>query len=298
MDRSTGALIPLTHGLALDEAPAWSRQSPSQIVEAEEVEGSPLFVEVTAPVMEGHGHPYGFVHLPGVDVLLPELSDRVDDSFNALRARVVEETGYDFMARLSEALRPIDFSSDYSEYLSWHKAGRAIDFLWDFNDGAQPLLEVVQEEIGERVYWRLFLRCAAQDGSQGAPLQVNPWDLSYRARWIETQGEGGRPKPIPYGYYVDLTDLARAYGWRRISSYEEEEFDWRTNFLALEYWHYQKTDGLIWYRAMREVYSEEELTRHFAWEELMAHGLSRSFLTAKGIPRPPLIIQEEHALPR
>ena len=210
----------------------------------------------------------------------------------------MEETGYDFLAHLSDVFRPIDFFSEDSEYLSWHKAGRAIDLLWDFYDGTQPLLEVVREDIGEEPYWRLFLRCARQDGSQGMPLKANLWDLSYRARWIETEGQGGTPKPIPYGYYVDLTELARAYGWRRISSYEEDDFDWRSNFLALEYWHYQKTDGLIWYRAMREVYSEEELKRHFDWEDLVDLGLNKSFLMAKGIPRPPLARQLEHALPR
>jgi len=298
MDVTTGTSLPLPHEPALDESPAWSRKSPSQVVGAWDEASPPLFVEVVEPVSEEHGHPYGFVRLPEVEALIPKLSDRVDDSFNALRARVMEETGYDFLGHLSEALRPIDLFSEDSEYLSWHKAGRAIDLLWDFYDGAQPLLEVVREDIGEEPYWRLFLRCARQDGSQGAPLKVNPWDLSYRARWIETRGQGGMLKPIPYGYYVDFTDLARAYGWRRISSYAEEDFDWRSNFLALEYWHYQKTDGLTWYQAMREVYSEEELKRYFAWEDLVDLGLSEPFLVAKGIPEPPVASQRERALLR
>jgi TolB protein len=170
--------------------------------------------------------------------------------------------------------------------MSWHKAGRAIDLLWELKDGARQVLQVAREDVGGETFWRLYLRCARQDGSQGEPLTVSLWDLSYQARVVDAPGQGGKPKGIPYGYYLDFTDLARAYGWERISSHDSEDFNWRSNFLALEYWHYQKRDGLLWYDAMREVYSEEELRDLFSWEVGRELGEDRSLMVAKGVPVP------------
>lgn len=236
----------------------------------------------------GHDHPYGLARLPGVETGIAKLSDRVDDSFNALRARVVEETGYDFVSALSEALRPFDFYSETSEYASWHKAGRAVDLLFDFYDQhGWPRLEVVREDIGGETYWRLFLRCVRQDGSQGRPLKVNRWDLSRKARTIIAPEEGGTYKPIPRGYYVDFTALAREYGWWRISAHDAEDFSWTWHFKALEYWHYQKRDGLKWYQAMLQVYSQQEMDRYFTWEKMVEAGDDEYLIFAKGIPLPP-----------
>jgi TolB protein len=237
---------------------------------------------------EGHDHPYDLVRLSGVETGIAKLSDRVDDSFNALRARVVEETGYDFLSTLSEALRPFDFYSETSEHASWHKAGRAIDLLFDsYDQHGRPRLEVVREDIGGETYWRLFLRCARQDGSQGKPLKVNPWDLSREARTSIAPEQGGTYKYIPRGYYVDFTTLAREYGWWRISAHDAENFSWTWHFKALEYWHYQKRDDLEWYQAMLQVYSQEEMDRYFTWEKMVEAGDDEYLIFAKGIPLPP-----------
>jgi len=237
---------------------------------------------------EGHDHPYGFARLPGVETDIAKLSDQVDDSFNALRARVVEETGYDFLSALSEALRPVDFYNETSEYASWHKAGRAVDLLFDFYDqDGRPRLEVVREDIGGETYWRLFLRCVRQDGSQGRPLKVNPWDLSREARTVIAPEQGGIYKSIPRGYYVDFTALAQEYGWWRISAHDTEDFSWTWHFKALEYWHYQKQDGLKWYQAMLQVYSQEEMDRYFTWKKMVEAGEDEYLIFAKGIPLPP-----------
>jgi len=237
---------------------------------------------------EGHDHPYGFARLPGVETDIAKLSDRVDDSFDALRARVVEETGYDFLSALSEALRPVDFYNETSEYASWHKAGRAVDLLFDFYDqDGRPRLEVVREDIGGETYWRLFLRCVRQDGSQGRPLKVNPWDLSREARTVIAPEQGGVYKSIPRGYYVDFTALAQEYGWWRISAHDTEDFSWTWHFKALEYWHYQKQDGLKWYQAMLQVYSQEEMDRYFTWKKMVEAGEDEYLIFAKGIPLPP-----------
>lgn len=219
---------------------------------------------------------------------IPWLNNQVVPSFRALRDRVAEEVGYDFLGRLSEALRPVDFSSDGSDYVSWHKAGRAVDTLLDLGfDHGYPRLEIVREDRFGEVYWRVWLRCAAQDGSCGQPLTEPPWDLSYRARWIEAPGQGGHPRQFVPGYYVDFTQLAEDAGWERISSFEAPDFDWRTDKTALEFWHFQRTDGLTWWEAMQQVHTPEELAEWFGWNQVEDHEVPLWRVELKGIPFPP-----------
>jgi TolB protein len=262
-------------------------------VPAGEGDGQPPYVEVTS-LQEGGDPPYDFKRLPNAFLESRELGgvtklgDRVDDSFNALQARIGEETGYDFLGTLSEAFRHIAFANDASAYGSWHKAGRAFDTLFEVYDAAgEPLLEVVREDMSGETYWRLYLRCARQDGSQGEPIKVNPWDLSYRARAVESPEEGGQLKPIPNGYYVDLTALAWEYGWDRISAHHEEDFDWTWHFKALEYWHYEKREDLGWYEAMLEVYARQKVEELFTWEKFAEADEKPYTALVKGVPLPP-----------
>jgi len=50
------------------------------------------------------------------------LAKEVLPSFIALRQAVLDASGHDFLARLSEANRAIGFGSDTSSYASWHKS--------------------------------------------------------------------------------------------------------------------------------------------------------------------------------
>jgi len=52
----------------------------------------------------------------------PVLAKEVLPSFIALRQAVIDASGHDFLARLSEANRAIGFGSDTSSYASWHKS--------------------------------------------------------------------------------------------------------------------------------------------------------------------------------
>ena len=249
-----------------------------------EVQGEPvvLYEEQTAP---GEDAPYDLQRLEGIKVGSPWLSDRVDDSFVALRARILEESGHDFLAELSDAWRPAGYYSAGSSYTSWHKSGRAIDVLLDYlsPDRRERWLEVVLEPGGGEVCWRLYLRCVEQDGSQGMPLKVRPWDLTMDARSNE---RGGRYKRMPVGYYVDLTDLMAQYGWLRISSYDHPEFHWYRSFVALEYWHFQKTQGLLWYESMLEFLPADVMEELHSWEVQQEKGMPAWKARAKGVPLP------------
>ena len=50
---------------------------------------------------------------------------------------------------------------------------------------------------------------------------------------------------------MDVTALAKRHGWERIACYAiEEDYHWQTDSNATEYWHYERTDGLVWWEVM------------------------------------------------
>ncbi|TKJ28459.1 MAG: hypothetical protein CEE40_11535 [Chloroflexi bacterium B3_Chlor] len=232
---------------------------------------------------------YELVALPGVTGGNTHVNDRVDDSYNALRAAVYETTGYDYLALISDATRRIDFQRTLYSYFSWHKTGRAIDLRFELMDeNGEQRLEWLREDIGQEVYWRLLIKCAAQDGSQGEPLKKRPWRYWWHiVQDADPEGyaQGGRLQPVPDGYYEDFTALADRFGWERIATYNEEDYNWRRDSNGVEYWHYQRMDGLTWYEAMREVHPQEALDEYFTWEIGKDLGFSDELLERKGIPR-------------
>ena len=234
--------------------------------------------------VEGHE----LVRLVDVEMGNAKLNSTVVPAFEGLQQSVWEKSGYDFLGTLSDIWRGVEFANETSDYLSWHKAGRAIDLRWDYRtEGGVPLLEMVPEVLGGETYWRLYFRCREQDGRQGEPLTVQTWDLSYQARALEAPVTGGHFKEtIPYGYYVDLTTLARQKGWERISSHDRPDFHWHWNFLALEYWHLQQRGSQPWYTAMQEVYEPDLLQRYFNAEAVAAQGEEPWRIFAKGVPCP------------
>ena len=233
---------------------------------------------------------YALVELPGVTGGNARLNDRVDDSYNALRAVVYEGTGYDYLSLLSDATRRLDFQRTWYSYFSWHKTGRAIDLRFELlGENGEQRLEWLREDIGQELYWRLLIKCAAQDGSQGEPLKKRPWRYWWHiAQDADPEGyaQGGRLQPVPDGYYEDFTAFAERFGWERIATYDEEDYNWRRDSNGVEYWHYQRMDGLTWYEAMREIYPQGVLDEYFTWEIGKDLGFSDELLERKGIPGP------------
>lgn len=237
------------------------------------------------------GQLYPLISLEDVDAPDPRLSAAVVESYRAWRKEVYEKTGWDYLGQLSDAFRiPGYISRKHYGYLTWHKTGRAVDLRLELLDeeGHDQLL-AVREDIGQRTYWRLFIRCRAQDGSQGRPLTQRPWVFWFqldKEKEPEAYEAGGRPAAIPSGYYEDFTAIARRHGWHRIPSFEEEDYDWRWDSIGLEYWHYQRTDGLTWYQAMRQIYPEKTLQEFFNWQLCLERGQTEDVLRAKGVPFP------------
>ena len=197
----------------------------------------------------------------GVQAPLPQLSDRVNDSFNALRERVLQVSGRDFFARLDDAFWDINQRPQAGEEpRNWHKTGRAFSLnKASALGGFPPEVEIVREDGEIDTRWRVFVRVeeAAQDGQLGEPLRALPWDFNSRTSSdvIAYQNGGKLRESIPDGYYVDITDVAQDYGWL---SYPAGG-DWRLNFNAINYWMFYKPDGLSWLDAMRELWTEDQL---------------------------------------
>jgi TolB protein len=213
----------------------------------------PLYTEVVSPT--GGTPPYVFVQLENVNPPGQMLSDAVDDSFRALRARVLVETGIDYLSLVGNTWRPMNHvPRDGQSRRSYHVAGRAVDINQEPFQSADNSTVIVREDIGGVTYWRVFIKAKKQDGSMGEPLREAPWLLQVGT------SDGGKPMDkIPPGYYVDFTTLAQDYGWERVRAI----YNWRSYYPDVEWWHFQKTDGLPWWEAMEQVYKEEDIIKSY-----------------------------------
>ena len=210
----------------------------------------PLYTEIISPTLPGRP-PYVFVRLDDVGPNEHLLSDAVDDSFRALRARVQQEVGFDYLSVLGSTWRPMNHTPrEGQSRRSYHVAGRAIDIDQTSYSLGGDRIVFVREDIGYRTFWRVYLKPQAQDGTRGEPLREAPWEL------VIGSETGGRPRAnLPRGYYVDFTTLAADHGWERVQAI----YRWRVFYPDVEWWHFMKTDELPWWDAMKQVYAEKDI---------------------------------------
>ena len=222
----------------------------------------------------------------------PRIHAHLVGAYHGWRMEVLAQSGYDLLGSVSDMFRPLGYSSRVYGHLSWHRTGRAVDMLFEWRDPKDDRnrLLVAREDLGSQTYWRLYLQCREQDGAMGEPLTAAPWVFWFAldaTQEPEAYANGGRPGVIPSGYYVDLTRLAKRHGWHRIASYEEPDFDWRTDSVGREFWHYERADGLTWWQAMSQIYPAEILETYYGWTVCVSKlGMDPSWVRAKGIPTP------------
>ena len=196
----------------------------------------------------------GLVRLQDVQAPDPRLHDIADESFQALRKRVADLTGWDFLAQLENAFVPLTAPLPPGMGNDWLYTGRAIAV------NTTPLsagwMVIVREDFGQQTYWRVYLLARFQDGSQGKPLRAQPWDLNARFNGDPAVYEqGGRLASIPEGYWIDFTALARAYGWERVPAL----LTWRTFYQGTRFNEFVHRLGIDWRSAMLELYPPEAL---------------------------------------
>jgi TolB protein len=203
---------------------------------------------VTAPLTTGDR--YALVDLPGVPGEM-KLSDTVDEAFNALRARIGDASGWDFLGELENAYVGINdpLPPGYS-MMDWLYTGRA--FTISEAVARSGWVEVLREEFDGRTYWRIFVRTRQQDGSAGEPVKDYTWDFGARFSGDPTgYDQGGvQQSALPAGYYVDFTGLASDYGFQRLPALA----NWRTYYAGARFTEFAYTDDLDWYDAMLEIY--------------------------------------------
>jgi TolB protein len=216
---------------------------------------APWTEQITNPT--NNDPPYTFITIPDLRAPVPAFSDRVDEAFSALRLRVITEAGWDFLQLLDNASIELDTNLDPGlPYESWNKAGRAFDISQAaINDGWGVM---IREDVGNRVYWHVWVRVFKGDGSLGEPLRRTPWD--FRTRFQANNpaafdAGGSYFSEVPKGFFIDFTTLAADYGWQRVPSTD----DWRIFYPGVQYWHFEHRDNLDWASAMRELYSPAQV---------------------------------------
>jgi TolB protein len=236
------------------------------LVEQAEKTEPPIYTEL---LLSRETRAYRLVNLPDVNHSdqAEKLSDAVNDSYNALRKRVREQIGWDYLAILGDSWRPMNHTPRPGQgRISWHVCGRAVDINQGFLRSGD--IELVREDIGGVTYWRVYIKAKVQDGSLGEPLRTAPWDLNARSKGGMSTAQGGELKAIPEGYYVDFTTLAMDYGWERRNALS----NWRASYFDIEWWHFQKTEGMSWYECMLELYPEDEVLASYGllpwWTQL------------------------------
>ena len=243
--------------------PSWSAPTVDPETLAQQRQTAPMAassttIEEIQPTPES-GSPYTIVALKDVNGGDDRefLSDRVNDSFAALRQRVLEETGTDYLSTLGDSFRAIMVEPPPGQSpRTWHKAGRAFDLNQGLHEREEQLVELVREDIGFRTYWRVYLAAARQDGSLGEPLHQTPWDLKARQAGGLAAREGGEEKQeVPLGYYIDFTELAADYGWERAPAKNR----WRHEWADTNWWQFLKPQGLTWVEAMLELYRLDQI---------------------------------------
>lgn len=167
--------------------------------------------------------------IPNIDVGLPYLrSGRPSERFTLLRAKIIKAAGFDFLSRFGDMMRPKNFHTDEPgvSNKSRHMCGDAFDYNQEQSD-----LEVVKEPRNGVMYFRTYLKCKKQDGTQGELIAP----------------KGGSPK-----FYCDFTSIAEAFGWHRIRAQNGWQHVWNKQ----EFWHYQMTEGYTFDQGMQLLYGD------------------------------------------
>lgn len=160
----------------------------------------------------------------------PVMIEPAATALSKLRKAVIVGSGHDFLARCGDIMRDAGFRSrkDGVANRSWHKTGRAVDY-----DQTSKLIVIVPEPIGGKQFFRTYLRCAEQDGTQGKRLRVR----DMRGFTVDA-------------YLFDLTQAAENHRFTRIPAWK----GWQTRYNRREFWHYQyNPEGLTWAAAMAQI---------------------------------------------
>jgi TolB protein len=237
---------------------SWGNIAPSSTfqtvyLQAAQVTPTPLYFPALVALPSDNGGRYLLIPLNGVTAPNPVLHDMVDEGFQALRTRIANEAGWDFLSSLENAYVPLTSPLDPGMGNDWLYTGRA--FALDTLPMNAGWLVVLREDYATETYWRVYIKALSQDGSAGIPLHDLPWDFEARLNGDTTTYEQGGEKAsvIPTGYWIDFTARAFAYGWERLPALPS----WIDSEPAARFNEFVASGGKDWQTAMLELYPPE-----------------------------------------
>ncbi|OGO63793.1 MAG: hypothetical protein A2030_04315, partial [Chloroflexi bacterium RBG_19FT_COMBO_50_10] len=129
--------------------------------QAAQLTPTPLYAPVLTALPSDNGERYQLSQLVGVQAPQPYLHDMTDESYAALRTRIITDAGWDFLSTLENAYVPLTAPLDPGMGNDWLYTGRAFA-LNNLPINAGWLL-VTREDFGSETYWRVYVRPLYQD---------------------------------------------------------------------------------------------------------------------------------------
>jgi len=147
------------------------------------------------------------VYIANLNAPQPYLADSVNDRFTLMREQLNLELGWDFLGILQSAFNPLPSDTQADIKDDWSYTGRAIAVNLDPLDAGW--MTVSREDYNGRTYWRVWLKCQAQDGTCGAPIKEPVWD--FNARYTNPSGS--------YEMAVIQAPFRKVTGWISLRSH-------------------------------------------------------------------------------
>ena len=216
---------------------------------------TPLWYPAEGSPAEQAAESKDLIQLRNLTAPNPRFNQEAIASFSSLRQAVRDSAGWDFLGTLENAYVSIYEPLTPGVSLEWLFTGRGIT-INDIPRMANWLV-LVKEEYRDQTYWRVYIRANNQQGSHGKPLHDFNWSFDARYSGSNTQYENGgaRSQHIQDGYWIDFTELADAYGWKRFPA---EPF-WQYSESASRYQYFAFTQEMDLRTALLQLYSQSDI---------------------------------------
>jgi TolB protein len=228
---------------------------PQNLLQIAQETPEPLWFSIAGDDQDSHDGRDYLVPLSNVQAPYAELHDSADEAFQALRGRVAEQAGWDFLATLENAFVPLTAPLPPGMGDDWLYTGQA--FAYDTLPMNTGWVIVLPERFGHQTYWRVYLQARFQDGLLGKPMRDQPWifNARYAGDPLLYEQGGDFTSDLPPGYWVDFTELAMAYGWERLPALPT----WQSAYFAARFNEFVLQNNLTWEEAMLNLYPLEAL---------------------------------------
>ena len=216
---------------------------------------TPLWYPAEGTAAEQAAESKDLIHLRNLAAPNPRFNQDAVGSFSSLRQAIRDSAGWDFLGTLENAFVSIDQPLTPGVSQEWLFTGRGI--MVDDVPRMANWLVLVKEEYRDQTYWRVYIRANNQQGTQGKPLRDFNWsfDARYSGNNAYYENGGARSQHVQDGYWIDFTELAAAYGWKRFPA---ESF-WQFSESASRYQYFAFTQDLSLQTALLQLYSQDDI---------------------------------------